>query len=93
MGNDSADAPFREQAIARILRRDQNNVELASQGPMLKAVIEQMELRAKFRFGEAPRSAAILPDDHRDLQFACNQKRFVAELVRQPCGVHQMNAL
>jgi len=51
-----------------------------------------MELRAEFRFGPASCLVPILPDDYRHLQLARNQKRFVAELLRQAGGIDQPHA-
>jgi hypothetical protein len=33
------------------------------------------------------RLVPIFANDYRDLQFARNQQRFVAELLRQACGI------
>src|ERR1700686_1033758 len=87
-----AQASRGEQPVVRILRRDQNNIEVSCQGPMLKAVVVQMKLCSEFRFGEASSLIAILPDDDRHLQLASNQKRFVAKLLRQARGIDQPDA-
>ena len=75
-------SPRGKQLVFCILRRHENNVEVARQCPVLKAVVEQVQLRTKLRFGEAASLVAIFADDHRNLQLARNQQRFVAELLR-----------
>ena len=60
---------------------------------MLKAVIENMKLRSEFRFSKASRCVAILADDDRHLQFARDQQRFIAKLLRQARGIDQSNSV
>ena len=86
-------ASSRKQAVLRILRRDQHNVEVAGQRAVLKAVVEQMKLRSEFRFGEASCLVAIFADNHRHLQLARNQQRLIAKLLRQSCGIDQTHTL
>jgi hypothetical protein len=68
-----AQAASWQQAIVGILRRDENNIEIASEGAVLKAVVEQVELRAESGFSEAAGSVTIFPYDHWDLKLPGNQ--------------------
>ncbi len=78
--------------VVRVLRCHQNNVEVARQGTVLKAVVEQMQLRPELRFREKSGLVPILPDDHGNLQLARNQQRLVAKLLRQACRIDQSHS-
>src|SRR5580700_10735458 len=82
-------APGWKQPVGRILRRNQHNVEIAGQGAMLKSVIEQMKLRPEFQFRKSSSLVAIFSYDHWHAQFAREQQRFIAELLRQARGIDQ----
>ena len=56
---------------------------------MLKAIIQQMNLRTESRLGEPPCLIAIFADHHRRLQSSRNQQRLIAEIPRQAAGIHQ----
>jgi hypothetical protein len=68
-----AQAASWQQAIACILGRDENNIEVTGEGAMLKAVVEQVELRAESGFSEAASSVTIFAYDHWDLKLPRNQ--------------------
>ena len=59
---------------------------------MLKAIVEEMKVRPKFRFGEAPSLVPILANDYRHLQFACYEQWFVTEFLWQTRGIDQEHA-
>ncbi len=90
--NGSRKSPHRNQSVFRILRSNQNNIEIPRQRAMLKAVIEQMKLRPEFRLGKKPGFVPVFSHDHRRLQLARHQQRLIAELLRQPCRIDQPHA-
>src|SRR5580698_10325267 len=87
-----AQSPGREQAIVRVLRRDQHNVKITRQRAMLKGIVEQMKLWAKPGLGKASGSIARLADDHWHFQFAGDQQRFVPKLLRQAARVDEQDS-
>ena len=88
-----AQAPSRKQFVGCVLWRYQNNVEVAGQRTVLKAVVQQMKLRSEFLFSKLSCFIAIFTHNHRHLELARNQKWFVAELLRQSCGIDQPHTL
>src|SRR3984957_14086666 len=74
-----AQAGGRQQSVVSILRRYQNNVEVAGQRAMLKPIIQQVNLRAELRFGERTGAIAVFAHNYRRLQTPGDQQRLVAE--------------
>ncbi len=84
--------PRRKQSVIRILLRDQRNVEISREAAVLKAIVQQMHLRAKSEFGKPPCLVPIFSHNDRNLQLARDQQRFVAKLLRQAARIHQQRA-
>jgi hypothetical protein len=80
-----------QELVSGIVWRYQNDLEIAGQSAVLKAIVEQMKLRAKLGFGKASGAVAILADDYRNLQTAGDQQRFITELLRRSSGINVQN--
>ncbi|MGA8761797.1 MAG: hypothetical protein WB562_02820, partial [Candidatus Sulfotelmatobacter sp.] len=91
--NRLAQPPGGKQAITRILRRGQDNVEIAEQRAVLKTVVKQMEFRPESRFNEAPGLVSIFTHDHWNLELSSDQQRLVAEIVWRPGRIDQQNTV
>jgi hypothetical protein len=59
------------------------------QSAVLKAIVEQVHLRAELRLGKFSGSVAIFSNHHRNLHSSRNQKRLIAKLARQACGIYK----
>ena len=75
-------SPGGKQAIANVLGSDQHNIEIAGQRPVLKTVVEQVELRPEFLLGKNTGRVALFSHHHRNSQTAREQQRFVSEITR-----------
>src|SRR5215471_16260979 len=60
---------------------------------MLKAVIEQVQARAKIFFGEAAGGVAVFSDHHRNFETPRDQERLVAVFRGGAVGMNQRHAL
>ena len=68
-------------------------MEAARQCAMLEAVIQEMQLWSESGFRRRCGGVAVFSNDHRNLQLARDEQRFVAELLWKPSGVDKKNAL
>ena len=59
---------------------------------MLKAIVEQVELRPEFLFRKDSGSVAVFADDDWDLQTPRHQDRLIAEIGRGSGGIDQGHA-
>src|SRR5579864_1735429 len=59
---------------------------------MLKAVVEEMQLRSEFCFSTEACLVAVFSNDDRRLEFARYEQRFIAELLRQARGIDKAHA-
>jgi hypothetical protein len=84
-----AEASRRQQAIAGIVGSDQNDIEVAGKGTVLKAIVEQMELGSELLLGKNSGSTTGFPDDNRNIQAPGHKQRFVAEIIRRSGWVDQ----
>src|ERR671923_2674348 len=87
-----AQASSREQAIAGVLGRDQDDIEIAGQSAMLEAIIKQVQLRPEFLFRKAASLMTILPHDDRDVQPSCHEYRLIAKFESRAGRVNQQYA-
>src|SRR5208282_772279 len=69
-----------QKVVVEIALAHQYDVEVASQRPMLKTVVENVQLRLEFPLGDPTRLIAISADNHRDAQPPRDQQWFVAEV-------------
>ena len=53
------------------------------QAAVLKAVIQKMKAGGKFFFRQKPGAVTVRANDHRHVQLARDQQRFVAEALRR----------
>src|ERR1017187_4794557 len=72
--------------------RDQNDVEISRQPPMLEAVVQQVRLQGELLFREMSSLVSVSAHDDRGSQFARNQQRLVPKLLRRTCGIDQRDA-
>src|SRR5581483_8179619 len=70
-----------KELVARVIRRDQHNIEVTAQFTMLKAVVEQVQLGTKFLLGNQAGLKPLLTDDDRHQQFPGDEKRLIAEVT------------
>ncbi len=82
-----------QQSVGGIAVAYQHDVEVAAQLAMLEAVVEQVQLRAELLFRPLTGGIAVFGDNHRHLQLARNQHRFVAKVARRAGGVNLSHAL
>ena len=71
-----------KQAVASIFGSDQHDIEIAGEGAMLEAIVEQVELRSELLLGKDAGGVAVFADDDRDIQTPRHQQRFIAEIAR-----------
>src|SRR5262249_61489619 len=79
--NRFAEASRRKHVVTGIFRRYQHNVEVAGQGAVLKAIIEQMQLRPKLSFGINPGLVTFLSEHYIHTQPARDQARLGTEIA------------
>jgi hypothetical protein len=65
--------PGGKQRVLYVTRRDQDNIEVARQPPMLKAIIQQVHLNLVIFFGKLPGGEPVFSYDDRYSEFASDQ--------------------
>ncbi len=80
------------QPVAKVVRCEQHDVEVAGQAPVLEAVIQQVKLRTELPFRESSSFVAFLADDDRYAELAGDQQRLVAVLLRASLRIDQDDA-
>lgn len=83
-----AQAAGGKQTIFGILRSEQDDVEIAGQGAVLKAIVEEMKLWPEFGFGHAASFETTFAYEDGYLQPLGDEQRLVAEIMRGAGGVH-----
>src|SRR5438270_29720 len=68
-----------KDSILGIVRCNQHNINIPMQTAMLKAVVEQVQLRTEFAFGVHAGVVTFFTNNYRNLEFACDQERLIAE--------------
>ena len=81
-----------QQRILRVAGRDQHDVEVARQSPMLEAIVQQVQLRTESLLGQSPGGVAVFADDDRHSQLARDQQRLVAKFARRAARIDQRHA-
>jgi hypothetical protein len=75
------------RAIVEIIHREQDYIEIASQAPMLEAVIEDVKLRIECSFRKAPGFVTTRSDDDRNLKPPGDQQGLVAKVASAASGL------
>ena len=86
-GERLAQAAGRQQAVVRVFGGDQHDIEIARQGAVLEAVVEQVQARGKALFRQPSGGEALLAHDHRHLQLARDQQGLVAKIAGSSAGI------
>ena len=76
--------------IAEVFGTEQQNVHVAMELAMLKAIVEQMDADLLTRsLRQQPGLVALCCNKHRHLRFVRNYQRLVAELLARATGIDQ----
>ena len=78
-----------QEAVSRIFRRDQDDIEIAGEGAVLEAIVEQVELRSELVFRENSSCVAVLANDDGYSQTSGHEQRFISKVARGTARVDQ----
>src|SRR5947207_9910374 len=75
-----------------VISREQNDIEIARQGPVLESVIEKVHLRAQLVLCVESSPVAAFANEYRTAQAVRDEQRLIAKLFRQPIWIHFQHA-